>query len=178
MKPRIQIAATIILILMPFGWKGLSGLFAQSFATDVIGSAGTFATSTGGSMAWTIGEVTIETYSSSVNFFTQGFHQPDKIIIVNGSDFFIPEGFSPNEDFINDLFIIRGIASFPKNKFVIYNRWGDKVFGASPYQNTWDGRCIRGYRVGGDELPIGTYFYILDLGNNTPIYKGTIYLNR
>ncbi len=50
---------------------------AQSFSPDVIGSAGTFATSSSGSMSWTIGEVMTETYSSSGNFFTQGFHQPD-----------------------------------------------------------------------------------------------------
>jgi len=178
MKTKIRIVATILLFLMPFGWKGQSRLCAQSFATDVIGSAGTFAKETGGSMAWTIGEVMIETYSSSYNFFTQGFHQPSEIIIPNVVDFFIPEGFSPNEDFINDLFVIRGIANYPNNKFVIYNRWGNKVFEASPYKNTWDGRCMYGFRIGGDELPVGTYFYLLDLGNNTPIFKGTIYLNR
>ncbi|TAL60959.1 MAG: T9SS type A sorting domain-containing protein [Bacteroidetes bacterium] len=50
---------------------------AQSFTPDVIGSAGAFATSSSGSMSWTIGEVMTETYSSSGNFFTQGFHQPD-----------------------------------------------------------------------------------------------------
>ncbi len=151
---------------------------AQSFATDVIGSAGTFAAAPGGSMAWTIGEVTIETYSSSNNFFTQGFHQPSVEIIISPFEFFIPQGFSPNGDFVNDLFIIRGILKYPNNKILIYNRWGNKVFGASPYLNSWDGRCISGLRVGGDELPIGTYFYVLDLGDGTPIFKGTIYLNR
>src|ERR1035437_8766728 len=110
MKTKIRIVITILLFLMPFGWKGMSSLCAQSFATDVIGSAGTFATSTGGSMAWTIGEVMIETYSSSNKFFTQGFHQPSMVPNVGVREFFIPEGFSPNGDFINDLFVIRGIA--------------------------------------------------------------------
>ena len=92
--------------------------------------------------------------------------------------FHIPEGFSPNGDLINDLFVIRGIENFPNNKFEIYNRWGNKVFDANSYTNTWDGKCTIGLRVGGDDLPIGTYFYILDLGDGTPVYKGTIYLNR
>jgi gliding motility-associated-like protein/uncharacterized repeat protein (TIGR01451 family) len=94
------------------------------------------------------------------------------------SDFFIPEGFSPNGDGINDLFVIRGIFNFPSNTFVIFNRWGVKVFESAPYENTWDGKCDKGLQVGGDELPVGTYFYVLDLGNGTPVYKGTIYLNK
>ena len=94
------------------------------------------------------------------------------------TDFFIPEGFSPNGDGINDDFVIRGISNFPDNKFDIFNRWGNKVFEANPYKSTWDGKATKGIRVGGDELPVGTYFYILDLGDGTPVYKGTIYLNR
>ena len=93
-------------------------------------------------------------------------------------DFNIPEGFSPNGDEINDLFVIRGIDRFPGNSFVIFNRWGDKLFEATPYKNTWNGKSTTGLRVGGDELPVGTYFYILDLGEGSAIYKGTIYLNR
>jgi gliding motility-associated-like protein/uncharacterized repeat protein (TIGR01451 family) len=98
--------------------------------------------------------------------------------ITYPTDFFIPEGFSPNGDGTNDLFVIRGIANYPKNSFVIFNRWGNKVFEASPYQNTWNGRSTFGLRVGGDELPVGTYFYVLDLKNGSSNFKGTIYLNR
>jgi len=96
----------------------------------------------------------------------------------NNSEFFIPEGFSPNGDVINDVFFIRGILNYPNNAFVIYNRWGDKVFDASPYQNTWDGKANQGIRIGGDELPVGIYFYVLDLKDGSKVFKGTIYLNR
>jgi len=99
-------------------------------------------------------------------------------VITYPTDFFIPDGFSPNGDGINDLFVIRGIFNYPNNKIVIFNRWGNKVYEASPYQNTWDGRSMFGLRVGGDELPVGTYFYVLDLMDGSPIFKGTIYLNR
>ncbi len=98
--------------------------------------------------------------------------------ITYPTDFFIPEGFSPNGDGTNDLFIIRGIANYPNNTFVIFNRWGNKVYEASPYLNTWDGRSMFGLRVGGNELPTGTYFYVVDLKDGSSVFKGTIYLNR
>jgi gliding motility-associated-like protein len=94
------------------------------------------------------------------------------------SDFFIPEGFSPNGDGINDKFVIRGINQFPGNAISIYSRWGVKVYSASPYISTWDGTSNSGVSIGGDALPIGTYFYILDLGNGEKVIQGTIYLNR
>ena len=101
-------------------------------------------------------------------------------VIVNNCivDFFIPEGFSPNGDGVNDLFVIRGIQNYPNNSFLIYNRWGNKVFEAKPYQNNWDGKSDFGLILSGDELPIGTYFYLLDLGIGSDVIKGTIYLNR
>ena len=94
------------------------------------------------------------------------------------TDFNIPEGFSPNNDGINDLYVIRGIEYFPSNTFTIFNRWGNKVFEANPYKNTWDGRATTGIKVGGDMLPVGTYFYVIDLGDGSPVIKGTIYLNK
>jgi len=49
---------------------------AQSFEPIVVGSSGTSATSSSVYMEWTIGEVMTETYTTTSNFFTQGFHQP------------------------------------------------------------------------------------------------------
>lgn len=98
--------------------------------------------------------------------------------ITSPTDFFIPDGFSPNGDEINDLFVMRGILSYPNNTFRIYNRWGNLVFEARPYQNTWNGKSTFGLRVGGDDLPEGTYFYLLNLGDGLQVIKGTIYLKR
>ena len=157
-------------------------------------TAGLFDPSTG---VWTIGNLSngasaILTVTAAVN--TEGNYvntaiiygnQADTLMANNVSsvepiptDFFIPEGFSPNGDGTNDLFVIRGILNYPANTFVIFNRWGNKVFETNSYQNTWDGKATIGLRIGGEELPIGTYFYILDLKDSSPIFKGTIYLNR
>ncbi len=101
-------------------------------------------------------------------------------IIVNNCivDLFIPEGFSPNNDGINDFFVIRGLDNYTNNKIIIFNRWGSKIFEASPYYNNWKGDNLYGLKVGGNDLPTGTYFYLLDLGNGSQIVKGSIYLNR
>ncbi len=100
------------------------------------------------------------------------------VIDCDTLEFNIPEGFSPNGDGTNDLFVIRGIDRFPENNFTIYNRWGDKIYEKSSYLNTWDGTNTFGVTVGTDELPVGTYFYVLFLDNNSDAIKGTIYLNR
>jgi len=157
-------------------------------------TAGTYNASTGD---WTIGNMPVgtteiltvtATVASSGSYFNTAEisgHESDNNIDNNIStielipvNFFIPEGYSPNGDGINDLFVIVGINYYPENTIIIFNRWGDKVFEASPYQNTWDGTSTIGIRMGGNELPIGTYFYLLDLGNSTDVIKGTIYLNR
>ena len=94
------------------------------------------------------------------------------------SEIFIPEGFSPNGDGTNDVLVIRGLEIYPDNSILIFNRWGNKVFEASPYNNDWNGISMFGLTVGGKELPEGTYFYILKLGKDQKPIKGYIYLNR
>jgi gliding motility-associated-like protein len=78
----------------------------------------------------------------------------------------------------NDLFVIRGIFNYPNNSITIYNRWGGKVFEASPYTSTWNGTSQSDFNIGGNVLPVGTYLYVLDLGNDSDAIKGTIYLNK
>jgi len=105
----------------------------------------------------------------------------DTVSVAVDDEFFIPEGFSPNNDGINDLFEIVGIGKYPNNNITIINRWGNKVFEAAPYNGDWDGTNQFGVSFG-EKLPSGTYFYILDLGaagpNGKQEIKGYIYLNR
>jgi len=77
----------------------------------------------------------------------------------------IPNGFSPNGDGINDYFVIVGLEQYPDNDIIIFNRWGDEVFMAAPYQNDWDGSTTNGtLKISGDKVTDGTYFFILNLG--------------
>jgi gliding motility-associated-like protein len=80
----------------------------------------------------------------------------------------VPQGFSPNGDNINDLFVIEGLSSFPENELIIVNRWGDIVYKASPYRNDWNGESRpNAMKLGGDIVLDGTYFYSLKLDENT-----------
>ncbi len=56
------------------------------------------------------------------------------------------------------------------------NRHGQKVYEAAPYKNDWDGKTMFG--VEGEDLPEGTYFYILKLGTNEEPMKGYVYIKR
>jgi gliding motility-associated-like protein len=79
---------------------------------------------------------------------------------------FVPTGFSPDGDGINDGFVIKGIENYPQNKLEIFNRWGNKVYEQAPYDNSWAGgtKNNTGIALGQGTLPNGTYFYVLDFG--------------
>jgi len=77
---------------------------------------------------------------------------------------FIPEGFSPNGDGVNDLFVIRYVPAGVSVRLDIYNRWGNRVYHRENYQNDWDGTANEGMGVPtGKGLPDGTYFYQVTL---------------
>ncbi len=102
------------------------------------------------------------------------------IDVIPGVDLgvLIPNGFSPNGDGINEYFVINNLENYQNNTIVIMNRWGNKVFEATPYKNDWNGTNQYGIGVGGEKLPEGTYFYILDLGDGSKPVKGYIYLKN
>ena len=92
---------------------------------------------------------------------------------------------TPNGDGNNDLFIIRNIENYPENNVSIYNRWGIVVYDVDGYGQ--DNKYFKGVSEGRitinsqDELPIGTYFYIIKYKNNNGEQKqrsGYLYINR
>ena len=94
-----------------------------------------------------------------------------------GDTLIIYHGFSPNEDGINDKWIIDGIRKSKTNEVFIYNRWGNRVNYFKNYNNNdivWDG-----YSGGGHRLPDGTYYYLIKLPETKkPPYKGWVQLTR
>jgi gliding motility-associated-like protein len=81
------------------------------------------------------------------------------VIVIPTVDF--PNGITPNGDGQNDVWIIDFIEQYPNNVVEIYNRWGELLFHADGYLQDWDGT------YNGKNLPIGTYYYIIDLGDES-----------
>jgi uncharacterized repeat protein (TIGR01451 family)/gliding motility-associated-like protein len=90
-------------------------------------------------------------------------------------ELFIPEGFSPNGDGINDFFVIGGLEElYPNNSIKIFDRWGALIYEHAPYHERW----WNGHRYDGVPVPRATYYYILELGGNEEPIRGFIYLTR
>ncbi|MEO5584197.1 MAG: gliding motility-associated C-terminal domain-containing protein, partial [Flavobacteriales bacterium] len=87
-------------------------------------------------------------------------------------DLFIPSGFSPNGDGVNDTFEVIGIDVYPGNELTVFNRYGQQVFHAAGYANGWDGKDGNS-----KELADGTYFYVLSI-TAEETYHGQVILKR
>jgi gliding motility-associated-like protein len=86
----------------------------------------------------------------------------------------IPNSFTPNDDGINDSWVISNIP--PSAVLKIYDRWGLEVFAIDSNVNTqnifkWEGKTMEG-----ETCPDGVYYYIINTGINK--YKGFIQLFR
>ncbi|WP_281226885.1 Calx-beta domain-containing protein [Flavobacterium aquiphilum] len=84
-----------------------------------------------------------------------------------------------------DKLVIRGLECYSDNSIQIFNRWGVLVFEREHYNN--DDVVFKGFSEGrvtverSQELPAGTYFYILkyrDSKSNAFEKSGYLYLNR
>ncbi len=100
-----------------------------------------------------------------------------RIVLKDCLTLTIPNAFSPNGDGVNDVYTIDNIQYYPNNSFIVFNRWGNKVFEAAPYTNTWDGTSQFGAAFG-EHLPESTYYYVLDPGTGDESFTGYIYLRR
>ncbi len=86
----------------------------------------------------------------------------------------IPDGFSPNGDGQNDVWNIGYIYNFPNVVVEVYNRWGELLFRSIGYSTPWDGTYT------GKPVPIGTYYYIINLHDSryTQNYTGPVTILR
>ncbi len=82
--------------------------------------------------------------------------------------------FSPNDDLMNDSWIIGHAEAYPENNVQIFDRWGNKIWSIEGYNNS--DRVWEGKNKSGVEMPNGTYFYIFQSGE--AIYKGYVEITK
>ena len=88
---------------------------------------------------------------------------------------YIPKGFSPNNDGINDIFVIEN-GNGRQILLEVFNRWGNRIYRSKDYRNDWNGITTEGIHIG-DQVPVGTYYYVV-IADNKEKYVGYITINR
>lgn len=98
----------------------------------------------------------------------------DKVTIVVIPLIDAPNTFTPNEDGVNDIWVIRNTGYYEGVNLYVYNRYGDKVYEAKNFGpgSEWDGK------YNGNYVPAATYYYVLNfkfVGEETVFtYTGSI----
>lgn len=84
----------------------------------------------------------------------------------------VPNVFSPNGDGVHDTWEIRNLADYPGYTIQVFNRYGQMVYSTAGASSSWDGRSK------GVSLPVGVYYYIIDLKNGFQKLNGSITIIR
>jgi len=111
-------------------------------------------------------------------------------IVVTKNDsceIFVPNVFTPNADGVHDYLMIRCLYLYDNPELQIFNRNGNLIFKKDHYGNLdfwgsedeafWNGRSENKWNLMNDVLPVGTYYYILKLGDGK-VLTGFIFLGK
>jgi gliding motility-associated-like protein len=93
-------------------------------------------------------------------------------VVKIGTELYMPNAFTPNNDGVNDLFRIPLNAILDLKEFSIYNRWGERVFTTANRNSGWNGQ-LKGLKQDN-----GVYvYYIKSIINNKDVFlKGSFLL--
>jgi gliding motility-associated-like protein len=80
----------------------------------------------------------------------------------------VPNVFSPNNDGVHDTWKIPNLADYPGCTVEVFNRYGQQVFYSSGYGTPWDGT------IKGKGLPVGVYYYVIQLQNGFKPMTGSV----
>ncbi|WP_207495236.1 PKD domain-containing protein [Aridibaculum aurantiacum] len=80
----------------------------------------------------------------------------------------IPNAFSPNGDGINDTWEIPNLRDYPGSTVEVFNRYGQSVYRTIGYDKGWNGT------FNGSPLPVGVYYYIIELKNGFNQVTGSV----
>lgn len=102
----------------------------------------------------------------------EGCSSKDEMRISVMKNPLIPNTFTPNGDGINDEWQIIYLESYPKATIRIFNRYGEKVFNGNAKSKSWDGK------YDGQDVPVGTYYYVIDPHNGRKVISGSVTILR
>ncbi len=112
-------------------------------------------------------------YVLSAKSLSSNCTNQDTILIIVKTKIQIPTGFTPNDDNINETWVLEGIEDYPNAEVKIFNRWGGEMFSTKDYQNNpFDGKKDN------SSLPMGTYYYVIKTGDDVPTLTGYVTIVR
>lgn len=100
----------------------------------------------------------------------------ETIVIEPDFVFYIPNGFTPNDDGLNDKFSGKGI-NIKNYEMMIFDRWGNLIFYTDDITKGWDGRANHGSEIAQQDV----YVYSIKLTDFKRVkhsYKGIVSLVR
>ena len=76
---------------------------------------------------------------------------------------------TPNQDGINDFFVISCIGNYNDTDLEIFDRYGSIIYKQKNYKNDWDGFANQTGKIirRGQKLPNGTYFFVLKFNDGS-----------
>jgi len=146
----IPVFSTVTIGGSPTSASGLTFSWSPSFNLD------------NGNVSNPVASNTVNTTFTVTSTDGNGCLVSDTMQVLIFPEIVIPNGFSPNGDGKNDKWLIDLISQFPANTVEVYNRWGELLFYSQGYTVPFDGKFK------GKDLPVGTYYYIINL--NHPAY--------
>jgi gliding motility-associated-like protein len=93
----------------------------------------------------------------------------------SGDNVSVPNTFTPNNDGLNDVFLVRGSELSNIEQFRIYNRWGEMIFESPDINKGWDGTH------NGVPVNSGVYVYYIEatcLNGQAALVKGNVTVLR
>ncbi|MBC7388328.1 MAG: gliding motility-associated C-terminal domain-containing protein, partial [Opitutaceae bacterium] len=85
----------------------------------------------------------------------------------------IPNIFTPNGDGVHDLWEIKNLNKlYPNCSVEVFNKWGSYIFKSNGYSEPWDGTR------NGEDLPVATYYYVVDFKDGSKPRTGSVTIIR
>jgi gliding motility-associated-like protein len=84
----------------------------------------------------------------------------------------VPNTFTPNSDGINDAWGVSELRYFKGPRIQVFDRGGQRLFYTEDADQKWDGTFE------GKELPVGTYFWVIEVQETGEVRRGILNLLR